>query len=149
MAFGRRLARTRSNPLCSNNGCGHLVESPTPEQSAGSLFVFATPLLEEERDISSPAQRFDLVDPFRSHWPGVRPALAADDHPMDSGQVGPGDGSNQRFERNETDRGRHPAQRVDPIQHAVIFHAGAEPHIGWSGRFRAIPDMRSGRLVRT
>ena len=47
----------------------------------------ASPLFEEERYPLQPALAPDADDPLLAHWAGMRAALAADNHPIDTGQI--------------------------------------------------------------
>jgi len=65
----------------------HFIPSVTIECSAGRFFVDAAPLLEEEGDVLCEAAVADLGDPVCFHRPGAGAGLAADDHPVDAGEV--------------------------------------------------------------
>src|SRR5262245_61114353 len=60
----------------------------TPAQLATALpFLHAVPLLEEERDAGALALVADREDPLLVHGSGPVPALAADDHPVNPGEI--------------------------------------------------------------
>src|SRR5208283_5391001 len=63
---------------------GEAVVCLAVEFSASLALMDAAPLLEEERDSGSLALIPKRQHPFLLHRPGTRPALTADDHPVDS-----------------------------------------------------------------
>src|SRR5439155_23213709 len=108
----------------------HLVERPIAIDTAARFFSDSAPLLEEECRSRLPARSLDLVDPFFKHRTRSRPALAADDRPMDRPEIGGRHRSQQRLERNEPDCGSNPAQVVNAAEIVGALHAGAEPYVG-------------------
>ena len=79
---------------------GHwkLVVRAAVESASRLVFACAAPLLEEERHPLHAALATNLDDPISKHRPGVRAALAADDHPIDSVKIQRPEFGQQRFD---------------------------------------------------
>src|ERR1019366_2670435 len=91
----------------------HLIEGASAIVPTGALFTNAAPLLKEKCRPCLAACGLDLSDPLLGHRSRTRPALAADNRPVNSRQVSPGHGTQQGFERNKPDCSPDPAQIVD------------------------------------
>ncbi len=64
-----------------------IVPLPPVQLAPARLRPQPSPLLEEERDAGSLALVADRSHPCALHGPRLRPALAADNHPIDAGEV--------------------------------------------------------------
>jgi hypothetical protein len=66
---------------------GHFIVGSPVKDSARTLFIHATPLLEKECHAGLPALAANFNDPFPLHLACTRPAFAASDNPVDSCQI--------------------------------------------------------------
>lgn len=111
------------------------VINSTAQESTGLLFSLSAPLLEEKCDVLPLAGFIQFFHPPFLHWPGAWTGLAADDGPVNSGQIrlddGPSNGS------NETNRMRagNPAQQAHAVEIIFALHRGTEPNIREQRKF--------------
>src|SRR5947209_2422586 len=75
------------------------IESAAVEHPAIASLSYSTPLLEEEWHSCVATLVADGHYPFFAHGTGARAALAAHDHPVDSGEVEFSQIFEQRFDR--------------------------------------------------
>ena len=100
-----------------------LVDAPRP------LLVHAAPLLEEKRCPRNVTGIFDLIDPSNVHGPRARARLAADDRPVNLGQISALCAPDERFKRNEPDIGRCLSQFIDPPEIVSVLDGRSQPHV--------------------
>jgi len=111
---------------------------------SGLRFADAAPLFEKEGNFRPLALRADVPHPFDIHWPRARPALAADNHPVDAPQIDRAEMFQQRFDGKETDlRGRVAEQIYARQTMLAVFHAYAPPDM----RLLGCETTRTGKAV--
>ena len=74
----------------------------------------------------------NLSHPVRLHWPCARPGFAANNDPVDSIQVYPRQGSEQRFKRQKLNLGAGLLERFQPSKPLFGFDACTQPDVGIS-----------------
>src|SRR5439155_19650864 len=91
----------------------------------------AAPLLEEERDLRDAALVAYRHDPLRRDRPRTRAALAADDHPVDTGQVKAAEILQQRFDGQKPHRRAGGVTQVIDARQPVlaVLDADAPPDV--------------------
>ena len=111
-----------------------LVVGATIEVSPGGRLSHAAPLLEKERDLGGATLGTDRLHPRGLHGAGAGTAFAADDHPVDSGQVEPPKIFNQRLDGQERHGGRGLAKEIDPGKTVrFVFDADSPPDVRRKG----------------
>jgi hypothetical protein len=91
------------------------------------VFPCAAPLLEEKCHPLFAALTTDVDDPVSKHGPGVRAALAADDHPVDSAQIKRAEIGQEGFDGQESNARWSLPQRTNTRQAVPpILNADAE-----------------------
>ena len=70
--------------------------------STDAIGTPSTPLVEEERYPLSYSLAPDAIHPFRTHRSGFRPALAANDHPVNSSKIDRSNILEEWLDRQET-----------------------------------------------
>ena len=109
----------------------HLVVLPAVEVAAVGLRGSASPLLEEERNLSGGASVTKVDQPRFLDWPGTRATLTARDQPVDTGEVNLREGTEERFRADEPHGRTDGAEVVDAEGVAGVLHADAHPDVGW------------------
>ena len=117
---------------------GHLVKSFALKQPTGCFFIWAAPLLEEERHARVGALLLNVQHPTFLYWPGVWPRLSAYDYPINPGQVEIGQWPKQGLQRQKFDLRRSAPQMVDAARYLLVFHRNAHPYIGWPVQCRTM-----------
>lgn len=99
----------------------------------------AAPLLEEEGDAGAVALFLDVEDPLAVHWAGTGAAFAADDYPLDAGEIDRADVFEEGFDGEEGHGGGGGAEVVDAGEAVFfVFDADAPPDVrqlGGGGEF--------------
>ena len=86
-------------------------------------------LFHEQRDLSNSALERDVAYPVHVARPGTRPALPADDHPVDAAQVEL-HGRDERLDREEADRGAGALEVGDAlVRCGLVLDRDAEPDV--------------------
>src|SRR5207247_1869308 len=93
------------------------------------LGTWSCRLLEEERNTEGPATVPQVTRPRMIHWPPPWARLAADDYPVDAGEVQGGQRAEQGLRADEPDSGRDLAQGVGPVDESVVLDADAKPDV--------------------
>src|SRR5690606_115832 len=107
-----------------------LVVGAAVEEAAGLALLDVAPLLEEEGDLLGAALTADRAHPGLVHRAGAGAALAADDDPVDAGEVELAEVFEERLDGEEADRGRGVVELFDPGQAVLaILDAHAEPDL--------------------
>lgn len=88
-----------------------------------------SPLLEKEGHAGFDALVAQLPGPRGLHRAKARATLAANDDPMDALEIYFPEGFQERFYRDESDRGIGLAQVIDPAKGSSIFKRNAEPDV--------------------
>ena len=113
---------------------GEVVVCLAVEFSASLALMDAAPLLEEERDSASLALIPKRQHPFLLHRPGTRPALTADDHPVDSVKADLAWVLQQWLDGQEPDSGWGLLKMLDPNEAVgLVLDANPPPYIGKVG----------------
>ena len=107
------------------------IQCPTP-----GFWPESAPLLEEEGHFGSDAQIAYRAGPFELHGSRARSAFAADDDPVDAGEIEGLDRSDEGFDGKEANFGRGLAE----MAHAGEFGAVLDR--------RTEPDVRGGAVIR-
>lgn len=94
------------------------------------------PLFEKERNSLRTTLVAHLAHPVGVHRAAPRPALAADDDPLNAGQVYPSDWADERFDAQEIDCS-DAANYPDAIGNAAVLDRGPEPDVRRDGLARA------------
>ena len=94
-----------------------------------SLLEHAAPLLEEEGDTMLKTVVANLSHPVRLHWSCTRSGFAPDNYPVDSIQLYPRQGSEQRFERQKLYLGAGFLKRSQSPKPFFGFDACAQPDV--------------------
>ena len=107
-----------------------IIERPTP-----GFWPESTPLFEEEGNLGIDAQIAYRARPFEVHGSRARSAFAADDDPVDAGEIEGLDRSDEGFDGKEANFGH----RLAEMAHAGEFRAVLDR--------RAEPDVRGGAVI--
>lgn len=97
-----------------------------------TVFAVCSPLLEEERNTLLLASAFDVQHPFLLHRSRLVAALAADNDPVDAGEVEGTEVGEERLTRKEAHcffKDANSRQQFYTADRFCIFHRCSDPHI--------------------
>src|SRR5579863_4335458 len=92
---------------------GKLAPFRTAKETTARRGCATSPLFEEERDIARLALVSNIERPLFLHRPRARAALAANDHPIDFGEIKRPDRTDQRFDGKKAHAGGRFAKMPD------------------------------------
>src|SRR5712691_1641197 len=122
----------------------HLVPSPPIEIAAAGLRNSSAPLLEEERYPRANALVPDFANPRRIDGAANRPALAADDDPVNAAERQVRDWAEQRLDRQESHSRRDALQVRDTAHVSAVLNRNALPDVfGPRQSVRDVPQSHS------
>ena len=88
-----------------------------------AILAVGSPLLKEEWHTLLVALTLDVQHPLLFHGPCLVAGLAADNHPVDAGEIEGAEVGEQGFTREELDANvLHPAQDIDAVFGGCILH---------------------------
>src|ERR1017187_9417382 len=108
---------------------GDVIPRAAIKDAPTCLRCAAAPLFEEKRDVLVGAAVAQFANPFGAHRTVVVARLAAGDQPVDAGEVKSVERPQQRFRRDEPDRGRYLAKVVDAVNEPPVLNRYAHPDV--------------------
>src|SRR5258708_15250328 len=123
------LGSAAGNNESSPRSCRILVPGAAVQQAPACLRREPADLFEEQRNLHADAAIPQVTHPAQVQRPEIGAAFAADDHPVDAGQVEGCQRSEEGLEREEPDRGGGPPQPVRAPGVVVGFDRRAPPHV--------------------